>query len=681
MAAHTKIDLYQMQSLPLDTKIRMTARRIDAFIDRNDAYISISGGKDSRVLDDIERRFVRAKLPRVFIDTGLEHRSVRACGKRHADIILRPEKNFKQIITEYGYPVISKEVAQTIAEARKGLKHGNCYTYRMAKLNGTAVDKNGDKSKHNIPQYKFLLDAPFRISHKCCDYMKKKPAKQYEKETGRLPIVATMAEESNLRLQKWLKHGCNAFDLKRPMSAPMSFWSENDVLEYLFKYELDYAECYGKIIPKLDKEQIEGQITIYEATLIQQAIAAGVEKIAEWGANMQEKGGTVITNFVTKVIDIVKELPQKIWNSIVSAVTRVATWGENMQTKAKEVMNTMLTNIVTIVKETPAKIWNSIVSAVTRVATWGNNMLTKAKEVMNAMVTGVITIVKELPQKIWNSIVGAVTRVATWGNNMLTKAKEVMNAMVTGVITIVKELPQKIWNSIVGAVTRVATWGNNMLTKAKEVMNAMVTGIVTIVKEIPQKIYNSISGAITKVATWGTEVKNKAVEGMKNVITGITDVFKNIGSTFAGFGKNMVEGIWNGISGAMQWIKDKISGWVGNVTDFLKDLFGIASPSKLMRDEIGVYLAQGIGVGFSNEIGGVKKMIEDSVPQEFDVDAKVNVGNEFKYDNDDQKPKPRGGGSAAGGVVVNQYIYANTTDYAKQQKEAARQFRMIARTV
>ena len=168
---------------------------------------------------------------------------------------------------------------------------------------------------------------------------------------------------------------------------------------------------------------------------------------------------------------------------------------------------------------------------------------------------------------------------------------------------------------------------------------------------------------------------------MRNVITGIADVFKDIGSTFAGFGKNMVEGIWNGISGATRWIKDKISGWVGNVTDFLKDLFGIASPSKLMRDEIGVYLAQGIGVGFSNEIGGVKKMIEDSVPQEFDVDAKVNVGNEFKYDNDDKKPKPRGGGSAAGGVVVNQYIYANTTDYAKQQKEAARQFRMIARTV
>ena len=67
--------------------------------------------------------------------------------------------------------------------------------------------------------------------------------------------------------------------------------------------------------------------------------------------------------------------------------------------------------------------------------------------------------------------------------------------------------------------------------------------------------------------------------------------------------------------------------------------------------------------------------------EEFDVGAKVNVGKELTDDYDDKKPKPRGGGSAAGGVVVNQYIYANTTDYAKQQTEAARQFRMIARTV
>ena len=273
--------------------------------------------------------------------------------------------------------------------------------------------------------------------------------------------------------------------------------------------------------------------------------------------------------------------------------------------------------------------------------------------------------------------------MATWGANMVAKAKEVMNTMLTGIVTIVTQTPQKIWNCIVGAVTKVATWGANMLTKAKEVMNSMVTGIVTVVKEIPEKIYNNISGAVSKVATWGTEVKNKAVEGMKNVISGIKDTFSNIGETFAGFGKNMVEGIWNGISGATSWIKDKISGWVGNVTSFLKDLFGIASPSKLMRDEIGVYLAQGIGVGFADEIGSVNKMIEDSIPKEFDVGAKVNVDKSIDYDDDgNPKPRPRGTAGAAGGsFVVIQHIHAENTDYAKQQKEAARQFRLIARTV
>lgn len=90
-------------------------------------------------------------------------------------------------------------------------------------------------------------------------------------------------------------------------------------------------------------------------------------------------------------------------------------------------------------------------------------------------------------------------------------------------------------------------------------------------------------------------------------------------------------------------------------------------------------MAQGIGVGFSDEMEKVNKTIEDNIPQEFDIGAKVNLSKDIDIDGEPKKPKPKGG--AAGGVVVNQYIYANTTDYAKQQKEAARQFRMIARTV
>ena len=315
-------------------------------------------------------------------------------------------------------------------------------------------------------------------------------------------------------------------------------------------------------------------------------------------------------------------------------------------------------------------------------ADWVARMQEKGGNVITEFITKVITIVKELPQKIWNGIVGAVTRVATWGVNMQTKAKEVMNTMLTNIVTIVQQTPQKVWNCIVGAVNRVATWGSNMLSKAREVMNSMVTGIVNVVTQVPQKIYNSISGAISKVAQWGTEVKNKAVEGMNMVLNGITNVFSNIGSTFAEIGGNIVSGIWNGISSGWDWLKDKVSNIASSLLDAAKDALGIESPSKKFRDEVGKFMAQGIGVGFSDEMENVNRMIEKSIPREFDTDVKVDVRKDIDFDDDGDKPKPRPrGGAMGGGFIVIQNIYANTTDYAKQQKEAARQFKMIARTV
>lgn len=108
------------------------------------------------------------------------------------------------------------------------------------------------------------MDADFNISHKCCDVMKKTPAKRYSKETGRKPILGTMAEESQLRYRKWLQHGCNAFETKEPKSQPMSFWTEQDVLHYIKKFNVPYASVYGDIVPTSKDEQIEGQLTAFD---------------------------------------------------------------------------------------------------------------------------------------------------------------------------------------------------------------------------------------------------------------------------------------------------------------------------------------------------------------------------------------------------------------------------------
>lgn len=259
-------ELKQMQSLPLEVKIQKTRLRIREWVDEfgeDGVYVSFSGGKDSTVLLDIARKDY-PHIKAVFVNTGLEYPSVRLFAESKENVtVLRPIMNFRDVIIKYGYPVISKEIAQTIWEVQHSIKRGKTTpTYRMKKLNGEATDKEGNLSQYNIPQWKFLIEAPFNISHKCCDVMKKKPCEKYEKKHSCYGIIATMADESRLRKEKWLKNGCNAFDLKRPQSNPMSFWTEQDVLTYIHTYNLAIAGAYGQVVVRNDG--VDGQINIYD---------------------------------------------------------------------------------------------------------------------------------------------------------------------------------------------------------------------------------------------------------------------------------------------------------------------------------------------------------------------------------------------------------------------------------
>ena len=120
-----------------------------------------------------------------------------------------------------------------------------------------------NKSNFSQEKYKFFLNAPFEISNKCCNVMKKKPAHTYSRKSGEKPITAQMASESRLRTQKWLQNGCNAFDAKNPISNPMSFWTEQDVLLYIKQNNLELCSVYGDIVEDLTgTEEVEGQLTI-----------------------------------------------------------------------------------------------------------------------------------------------------------------------------------------------------------------------------------------------------------------------------------------------------------------------------------------------------------------------------------------------------------------------------------
>lgn len=236
----TREDLKYYQSLPLELKVYKTIDNIREFVREygvDECYVSFSGGKDSTVLLDIARQ-IYPNIEAVFVNTGLEYPEIQKFVKTFDNVrIVYPKHTFREVISEYGYPIIGKETAHKIDYAKKGAK------WALDMVNGESKQASGELSRFNIEKYKPLMNVDFKISDACCRIMKKSPAHSIKK----MPIIATMAEESNLRLRQWLAKGCNSFD-GNIASKPMSFWKQQDVLRYIKINNLPIVSVYGDIV-------------------------------------------------------------------------------------------------------------------------------------------------------------------------------------------------------------------------------------------------------------------------------------------------------------------------------------------------------------------------------------------------------------------------------------------------
>ena len=236
-------------SMPLDIKLAASRQRIKQFHTKlkGKTYIAFSGGKDSTVLLHLVRS-IYPDTPAVFSNTGMEYPEivdfVKKCQKTMDNIeIIRPRKSFKQVVDQYGYPAISKEQALFIRQYR---------TTKSDKLKNLRIE--GNKSgcgKISKKYYKFLDPNAPRISDQCCDWLKKDPFKQYEKETKRHAYIGTMVGESKLREEMYRIHGCNQFDTKRMISKPMSVFTEANIYEYIDMHNIDICPIYKE--PEIDR--------------------------------------------------------------------------------------------------------------------------------------------------------------------------------------------------------------------------------------------------------------------------------------------------------------------------------------------------------------------------------------------------------------------------------------------
>lgn len=295
MAAFTGNELKTMQQRPSERKVNVTITKLLELCLKTNwkVAVSFSGGKDSTVLLDITSMFwannrelhQNSKLVVVFANTSNEFIGIEKFVKEYCahmeikhniqidlHIVRSQKKNYYNVIKEEGYPVGSKRISRQIRDIRKwidkeqidwtlikdkldmGIESANMLRNLNAShtvvLYLTGVKQDDTFSKHYKLSKKWrpLVIAPFEISEKCCEILKKAPMKEIEKKLKLSPIIGEMADDSGTRRAAYLQTGCNSFKKGKARSKPMGFWLEQDVLWYIDTYSLPYFKVYGDLV-------------------------------------------------------------------------------------------------------------------------------------------------------------------------------------------------------------------------------------------------------------------------------------------------------------------------------------------------------------------------------------------------------------------------------------------------
>lgn len=228
--------LERLQAMSLKDKVRLTKKLITEWYESWDGNVSVcfSGGKDSTVLLNLVRS-IYPHISAVFSNTGLEYPEIVSFVKKQDNIkIVRPKKTFEYVIKKYGYPIISKENAHKIY----GIRNTKSEKLLHKRLYGA---NNKYKSGKLPNKWHFLINAPFKISEKCCYHLKIYPMSKVKN-----PFTGNMAIDSHARKQIYLRNkGCGQlFSRKKPQSHPMYFWNDNNVWEYIRSNNIPYSKIY-----------------------------------------------------------------------------------------------------------------------------------------------------------------------------------------------------------------------------------------------------------------------------------------------------------------------------------------------------------------------------------------------------------------------------------------------------
>lgn len=340
---------------------------------------------------------------------------------------------------------------------------------------------------------------------------------------------------------------------------------------------------------------------------------------------------TVITGMSSAIQTMLPQLIQSVVPIIQQNLPIIMTAVQG----ALQTILAVLPDVIPVIADLIPQIVSTLVSLLPNIIDAGIQILLGLIDGISKTIPDLIKMLPKIIKTIVDVLIKNLPKIIHTGIELLI-------GLIDGLVKAIPQLIDYIPTIIQTIVTVLIKNLPKIVDSAVKIMVALIDGlikslpkliamtpkiIVTIVKTLINNLPQIIQGGVKIVASLVSGLLQsigKVATGAKKIGQTIINTVKEFPSKMLSIGGNLVKGIWSGISGSLGWIKSKISGWVGNVTGFIKRLFGINSPSRLFRDEIGTNLALGIGEGFSDEMKTVSREMGDSIPKSFDVETSIN---------------------------------------------------------
>lgn len=281
---------------------------------------------------------------------------------------------------------------------------------------------------------------------------------------------------------------------------------------------------------------------------------------------------------------------------------------------AVQAIGGFFSNLGTTISQLPQMFADWLNNVIATVTGWVSDMASNAASAGSQFVDNVINFVQNLPYNIGYLLGTVIGNVISWVADMASNAASAGSQFVSNAINFIQNLPANVASFLISVISNVVGWVSNMASNATRAGSQFLSNAINFVSQLPGRIASFLTKVISNLGSWAGQMASKGAEGARNMFNAVVNGLASLPSSVLSIGSSVVHGIWNGISGAAGWLAGKVRSFASGILDGMKGALGIHSPSRLFRDQVGKYIAQGIGEGFTDEMGSVVGQMQDAMP-------------------------------------------------------------------